>query len=415
MARYFCGIDWSEGLNDVAVVDRAGEVVAAARIEESPEGVKELLQLLRGLSRSHRHSRKQVPIAIETSRGLLVGALRASGQQVVALNPSVVARYRGRLNPTKKKSDRTDAALLANILRTDGALHRALFTNSDAAAAVTVLARAQLRAVRTRDYHRAQLRSHLRDYFPAALEAWSGLPHGLVRAEARAVLALGPTPEQAAALSKRKIADTLEAAGRFRLVDDHAERLRAIFRENRLRQPARIEEAMGRQTLAALALLDQACRSVDDLTEQTTAAFLAHPHAEIYRSFPGCGPVIGARLLGEIGDDPARFATAKGLRAYAGAAPLTWASGSSRSVTHRRVANQNLKAVGYVWAFTTLTRSPGCRAHYDRRRDAGDPYRSALRNLYGRLLSALHYCLRTGEPYRERKAFPSALQEGADR
>ncbi|WP_116211572.1 IS110 family transposase [Streptomyces olivoreticuli] len=414
MARYFCGIDWSEGLNDVAVVDRAGEVVAAARVEESPAGVKELLQLLRGLNRSHRHSRKQVPIAIETNRGLLVGALRASGQEVVAITPSVVARYRGRLNPTRKKSDRTDAALLANILRTDGALHRGLFTNSDGAAAVTVLARAQLRAVRTRDYHRNQLRSHLREYFPAALEAWSGLPHGLVRAEARAVLALGPTPAQAAALSKWKIADALEAAGRFRLVDDHAERLRAVFRENRLRQPTQVEEAMGLQTLAALALLDQACRSVDDLTEQTTTAFLAHPHAEIYRSFPGCGPVIGARLLGEIGDDPDRFATAKGLRAYAGAAPLTWASGSSSSVTYRRIANQNLKAVGYVWAFTTLRRSPGCRAHYDRRRDAGDAYRAALRNLFGRLLSALHYCLRTGEHYQEEKAFPLARGKEAD-
>ncbi|RLU86219.1 IS110 family transposase [Streptomyces griseocarneus] len=414
MARYYCGIDWSEGLNDVAVVDRAGAVIAAAQVEESPEGVKELLQLLRELNRSHRHSRKQVPIAIETNRGLLVGALRAAGQQVVAINPSAVARYRGRLNPTRKKSDRTDAVLLANILRTDGALHRGLFTNSDEAGAVTVLARAQLRAVRTREYHRNQLRSHLREYFPAQLEAWAGLPNGLLRAEARAVLALAPTPVQAASLSKRKIADALEAAGRFRLVDQHAERLRGLFRENRLRQPSRVEEAMGQQTLAALALLDQACRSADALTEQATAVFDAHPHAGIYRSFPGCGPVIGARLLGEIGDDPDRFATAKGLRAYAGAAPLTWASGSSNSVTYRRIANQNLKAVGYTWAFTALTRSPGCRAHYDRRRDGGDAYRAALRNLFGRLLSALHYCLRTGEHYQEHRAFPGARDSGAD-
>ncbi|MFI1801917.1 transposase [Streptomyces sp. NPDC020379] len=102
-----------------------------------------------------------------------------------------------------------------------------------------------------------------------------------------------------------------------------------MFQEKRLRQPLAVEEAMGQQALALLALLDQACRAVDDLTDRATAAFLAHPHAPVHLSFPGCGPLIGARLLAEIGDDPSRFATAKGLRAHSGAAPLTWASGST--------------------------------------------------------------------------------------
>ncbi|MFB7270706.1 transposase [Streptomyces sp. NPDC056244] len=76
---------------------------------------------------------------------------------------------------------------------------------------------------------------------------------------------------------------------------------------------------------------DQACAAVDQLTEATTDAFQAHPHAPVYASFPGCGPLIGARLLAEIGDDLGRF-TVRGLRAYAGAAPLTWESSSSRTV-----------------------------------------------------------------------------------
>ncbi|MDX3854882.1 IS110 family transposase [Streptomyces sp. AK02-01A] len=405
MPRFWCGIDWSEALNDVAVVDEHDQMVAHTRVEATDEGVREILALLRGLRSSHRHSRMQVPVAIETPHGLLVAALRAKGQPIVVINPSAVARYRGRISPARKKSDRTDAVLLANILRTDGGLHRAMPRTSEQAAAIAVLARAQRRAVRTRRYQANQVRSLLREYYPAALLAWKDLPDGIVRAEARALLALAPTPGQAAALSKRKIADTISGVGRSRLVDDHAERLRSAFHQHHLRRPPLIEAAMGEQIRTAVGLLDQACTAVEQLTEATTDAFQAHPQARVYASFPGCGPLIGARLLAEIGDDPDRF-TVRGLRAYAGAAPLTWESSSSRVVTHRRIANSNLKAVGHIWAFTSLTRSPGCRAHYDRRREQGDRYAAALRNLYGRLLSSLHFCLKNATRYREEAAFP---------
>ena len=113
-------------------------------------------------------------------------------------------------------------------------------------------------------------------------------------------------------------------------------------------------------------------------------------------------------MLAEIGDDRSRFQDAKGLKAYAGAAPITRASGKSRSVTHRRVKNNRLNAAGYSWAFSALTASPGARAHYDRRRDAGDRHAAAQRNLFGRLLGCLHTCLTTRQHYDETIAFPAA-------
>jgi transposase len=78
-----------------------------------------------------------------------------------------------------------------------------------------------------------------------------------------------------------------------------------------------------------LAALNLACDTLDDLTTQTEAALLAHSHAPISCSFPGVGALTGARLLGEIGDDLTRFPHARGLLAYAGAAPITWASSTS--------------------------------------------------------------------------------------
>jgi transposase len=112
------------------------------------------------------------------------------------------------------------------------------------------------------------------------------------------------------------------------------------------------------------------------------------------------------RVLAEIGDDRSRFQDARGLKAYAGAAPVTRASGKSRSVTHRRVKNNRLAAAGYIWAFSAITASPGARDHYDRRRDAGDRHAAAQRNLFSRLLGCLHHCLATGQHYDEAAAFP---------
>jgi hypothetical protein len=106
------------------------------------------------------------------------------------------------------------------------------------------------------------------------------------------------------------------------------------------------------------------------------------PDAEIITSLPGLGSLTGARVLAEIGDDRSRFANTRALKAYAGAAPVTRASGKSLTVLHRRVKNQRLASVGYVWAFAALTASPGARAHYDRRKTAGDRHVAAQRNLF---------------------------------
>ena len=115
-------------------------------------------------------------------------------------------------------------------------------------------------------------------------------------------------------------------------------------------------------------------------------------------------------MLAEIGDDRSRFQDARGLKAYAGAAPITRASGKTRSVTHRSVKNNRLAAAGYIWAFAALTASPGARAHYDRRKDAGDRHAAAQRNLYSRLLGCLHHCLPPGQHYDEDHRLPQHHQ-----
>lgn len=71
------------------------------------------------------------------------------------------------------------------------------------------------------------------------------------------------------------------------------------------------------------------------------------------------------------------------------------------------MCNRALKATVHQWSFGALTRSPGCRALYDARRERGDGYAAALRHVGNRLLSGLHHCVRTGRLYQEHAMFPS--------
>ncbi|GAA2471207.1 IS110 family transposase [Winogradskya humida] len=402
--RFYCGIDWADQVNDVAVIDRDGEVLARTRISAIPDGVRELFTLLDGLRASHTHGLRQVPVAIETNQGLLVHALRAKGQPVYQIPPSEVARQRQRTSRAAKKSDRSDAALLAIMLRDRWGLLRQLPGVSPDAAAITVLTHAQYRAQLLREQLQAQLRALLVQVHPVAAHGWDGRDHGLRRPEARAVLAAGPTAAAAQTVTAYRWEKVLTGV-RLRLLEQEAYRLRDLFTAPVLRLPPAIEQATAVEVRALLAAFDHACDRADELTAVVTDAFDAHPQAKIYLSFPGCGALTGARLLAELGDDPARFATAKGLRAYAGLAPLTWASGTVRQVTHRRICNRRLKLVCHRWAFSALTRSPGARALYDRRRGRGDTYAGALRHVGGRLLSGLHRCLVTGTLYDEQVMF----------
>jgi transposase len=109
-------------------------------------------------------------------------------------------------------------------------------------------------------------------------------------------------------------------------------------------------------------------------------------------------------VLVEIGDDRSRFTDARALKAFAGSAPVTRASGRSTIITHRRIKNDRLAAAGFVWAFAALN-SPGARAHYDRRRTAGDRHAAATRHLFNRMLGQLYHCLQAGQRYNETAAF----------
>jgi transposase len=391
-----CGIDWSERHHDVAIVDQDGAVVARARVSHDITGFSQLLALLA----DHASEPTTIEIAIETDKGLLVAALRAAGFVVFAINPRAVARYRERYGQAGGKSDPGDAVVLANILRTDRHAHRRLPADSELACAVKAAARQHQEAIWARQQTMSRLRSLLHDYYPQALVAFPNLAH---RAAA-VVLRAAPTPQAAQRLTPRRVVALLKQAGR-RNDEGLAERISTTLRAPALRQPPPVEHALGAAATGLIDIIDAMSRAIAALEVELAALFSQHTQAGIITSMPGLGPVLGARVLGELGDDPSRFDDVRGIRSFAGTAPITRASGRSRVVSARRICNRRLGDACHWWAFAALTKSPGARAHYDRRRAAGDTHNAALRNLANKLLGKLWHCLQHNTVYDDTTAW----------
>ncbi len=393
----FVGVDWAEAHHDVHVQDETGGRLGAGRLCEGVEGIARFHDLVG----NHVVEPDEVVIGIETDRGLFVAALVAAGYEVFAVNPMSTSRYRDRHSTSGAKSDPGDAKVLADMVRTDRHNHRPVAADSEAVQAIKILARAHQTMIWSRGRQTNGLRSALREFYPAALAAFDDL----TSTDALEVLRVAPTPELGRGLSVSKIAAALRPGGRQRRVDERAVEIQAALRAPQLASPAAISTAMGASVAASVAVIAAMVTQIAELARELEAGFESHPDAEVVRSLPGLGTVLGARVLGEFGDEPNRYGTAKSRKNYAGTSPITRASGTKRVVLARYARNQRLADAIYLWAFAALSASPGARVFYDIHRAAGDTHHAALRALGNRLVGILHGCLDHHAAYSENIAW----------
>jgi hypothetical protein len=403
--RVFVGHDWAEAHHDVFIVDEAGDRLAAARVSNGIEGVGRLHALVA----DHADDPSEVTVATETDRGLFVGAMVAAGYRVLAVNPMSVARYRERHVTSGAKSDAGDAWVLAELARVDGHHHAPISGDTELADAVKALARAHQSMIWSRQRHTLQLRSALREFYPAALDAFDSL----ASKDALAVLGIAPTPKAGRRLSTQRIASALRRGGRQRRIDQRASEIRAALRAEHLAAPDVVADALGATVAALVGVIAELVTQIRRLETELADRFEQHPDAKIIRSLPGLGTILGARVLAEFGDDPNRFDSAKSRKNYAATSPITRASGKHRVVLARYARNRRLANTCHLWAFAAISASPGARAFYDHRRRSGDTHNKALRALANRLVGILHGCLRHQTLYNEHTAWAHRNNQAA--
>ena len=218
-----------------------------------------------------------------------------------------------------------------------------------------MVARAHQSAIWSRQRQVNALRSALREYYPAALAAFGT---DLAAGDAVAVLALAPTPDAGRALSQAKIASALAPRGPAAQHRQRASEIQAALRGDTCKAPPAITRAHGAAARSAIRLITAHTAEIAELEAALSEHFEQHPDAKIVRSLPGLGTVLGARVLGEFGDDRTRFTSPKSRKNYAGTSPITRASGRSHIVLARYARNRRLADALDQWAFCSLTQSP---------------------------------------------------------
>ena len=405
----YVGNDWAEDHHDVCVMDDTGHKFIFKRFDEGIEGITQFHALMA----EHVADPSEVAIGIETDRGLWVEALVGAGYLVYAINPKAAARYRERSAVSGAKSDRGDAKMLADLVRTDRHNHRQVAGDTPQSQEIKILARAHQTLIWEKHRHRSRLRATLREYYPAALEAFDDCADR----DALAVLGRAPTPGEGARLTMSQIKAALKRGGRRRYLDERAGEIQEGLRTAHLQAPEAVTAGFGATTLATVAVLDTICEQIATYESLISERFEEHPDADIYRSLPGCGDVLGARALAEFGDDPERYADGKSRRNYAATSPLTIASGKKRVVIARYVRNERLHEAMKTVAHLSRRTSPGCKAFYNERTANGDTHNQALRVLANRLVGILHGCLKTNTLYDEETAwghrYPTPIEKAA--
>lgn len=322
----YAGVDWATDGHAVCVVDGHGAAVAEFDVDHTSDGLVEMCR------RIQRCGARRV--AIERPDGPVVDALMHAGLQVVVVSSRSVKALRERYGTSGNKSDRSDAFVLADCLRTDGHRWRSLQPDSPATVTLRGHVRARKDLVETRVAVANQLRAHLRIVFPGAVGLFSALDSPI----SLRFLERFPSATRASWLSEKRLGTWLRANSYS------GSKQPGVLYARLSAAPAGIDgDAHGAITLAYVNVLTALRAQIDELNIRLDELLDTHPDAHIFRSLPRCATVRAATLLAEIGDCRARFPDPESLCCLAGVAPSTRASGRHRAVTFRWSADKKLR------------------------------------------------------------------------
>lgn len=391
----YVGIDWADDHHDVCITDDSAQTLASFRIPHTVEG----FQSLHDKISAQKADPKEVLVALETSRGLLVYGLLQHGYPVYAINPKAVNRYKDRHILSKAKSDAVDAASLAHLLRTDRQRFKPLLPMPEDYRLLDRLCLDLRKIVEEKSRLMNQITSSLKEYYPQAVGLFSETDSPICTAFLQAF----PDP------------DTLLACKKTRFV--------AFFKKQRYPRPELIDTLWQKVQapsvkadpvvaragrLRLLALVDQLIIVRNHLRgyEKEVKAILdTLPESKNLPTLPGIDKRLVPELTAALGpnqpDTPKRFEGAHELSTLAGCAPITQASGKWKKVRIRQACVKPLRRTFYNWAQASMIKCKWAKAYYEYRKNQKHPHATILRGLGQKWAKILFALWSSGQDYDE--------------
>lgn len=368
MSTVYAGLDWASRTHAVCVIDAQAQVRAQFEVSHDAAGLAELARRLRALDVN--------AIAIERPSGLIVDALLEAGLAVVPIHPNVVKATRPRYRSHGGKSDASDAFLLADLLRTDSHRFKPLSPQSDDIRALRALVRGRDDLVATRVQLANQLRSLLQSFWPGAAEIFADVDSPI----ALAFILRYPTPETASRLGPKRMAAfcAQHAYSGRRSPEELLERLHQAPAVTLGEMEA---QAKGELALSLARTLVRLVEQIRLITSRIEHHIAEHDDGRLIMSFPRAGRVCAAQILAELGSVRERFDSDEHLAAEAGVAPVTYASGKTKSVTFRWACNHRLRVALTCLADNSRHASAWAASVYAKAKARGCDHPHAIRIL----------------------------------
>lgn len=398
---HFAGFDWADDHHDVVVLDRQGQVVAQWTFDHTLDGWTECRQKLAAFG-------ERLGIALETSRGLAVDELLRCALTVFPVQPLVASRLRDRKTPSGAKSDRADAAALAEGLRLDGHGWKPLAQEDPLLVELRLICRDHVALIEQRTLLSNQLQAALKEFYPTALEAFDDWTHPA----AWDFLIEFPTPERLHQAGRRRWEKFLHTHRLWR-PQTSQRRLDAFARALEWKPAAAVLAAKSRLATTLAGLLHRLQKEIDDYQSRIAELFAQHPDHHLFGSLPGVGPALGPRLLSEIGDDRDRFPDAQSIQCYGGTAPVSFQSGQMHRVKVRRQCNRHLRHALHLWARSSCLKSVWADAYYAGQRARRKSDACALRCLAQRWLEILWKMWQERRPYDAERHLANLKKHGS--
>lgn len=382
------GWDWGNTAHAVSVIDDDGHQIAGWMCPHTEDGLAATLARL-----AEHGSPAGLPVAIETTRGLVVDRLLAAGHPVVPIHPNAFNAARPRWGAARAKNDPGDAFKLADYLRTDGRRLRTLAPTEQATLEMQALTRARADQVTAKVAATNQLAALLAEHWPGAGQVFSRLDSDI----SLAFIDRYPTPAAAQRLAPARMRDWLARQGYSGKVDPTVlvERVRAAPTS-----ASRLGEAITTALLHTQTGVIRALKAaITALDKQIAAAVAAHPWAPLIASLPRVGTINLGQIIGEIGPILERSLTADQVAAEAGVVPVTRASGKSHAVVFRYATNTRARQALVFWADNSRRASPWAAAIYEQARASGKRHAHAVRILARSWLRIIYACWRDSVCY----------------
>ena len=381
---HFAALDWADDHHDIVVVETRGQIVLELTFPHTAEGWQQLEEALAPWP--------GLPVAVETNCGPAVDQLIQRGFTVYPVMPKAAARYRERQRPSGSKDDRHDAWSLADALRTDGQGWRALSPLDPLTAELRTVCRDEIILIEERTALVNQLLAALKEYYPAALEAFDDWTQPF----AWAFVIAFPTPAALQQAGKRKWEKFLHVHRLWRAETAPA-RLALFARATGFAGSPAVTAAKSLLAVALARLLQTLQAQLQTYRERIAVLFAQHPDHDLLGSLPGAGPKLAPRLLSELaGTDWEDVPT---VQCRAGTAPVTYQSGQVKRVQVRRACIHWLRATVHLWANQSRKKSAWAASYYQAHRDKAQSHACALRCLGQRWLEIIGGMCRTHAPY----------------